>query len=56
MHKLILGILYYTHGGQARSVGPRLAALHSVMHSGALIEGVGCDGLVEVGTLFDLRN
>jgi len=56
VHTLILGILYHTHGGQARSAGPRLAALHSVMDSGALVEGVGSDGLVEVGTLFDLRN
>lgn len=47
VHTLILCILYHTHGGQARAAGPRLAALHSVMDSGALVECVGLTGLVE---------
>ena len=56
VHMLILCILYHTHGGQARAAGPRLAAFHSVMGSGVLVEGIGLDGLVKVGNLFNLHN
>lgn len=56
VHTLILGILHHTHGGQARAAGPRLAALHSLMDSGALFGGVSSDGLVEVSILLDLHN
>lgn len=48
VHTLMLGIIYHTHGGRARAVKPRLAALHSVMDSGALVGDIASDGLVEV--------
>ncbi|KAI6135975.1 hypothetical protein F5141DRAFT_1071511 [Pisolithus sp. B1] len=48
VHTLMLGIIYHTHGGCARAAEPRLAALHSLMDSGAQVGGVNSDGLVEV--------
>lgn len=48
VHTLMLGIIYHTHGGRARAAEPRLAALHSLMDSGAPVGGVHSDGLVEV--------
>ncbi|KAI6023416.1 hypothetical protein EDC04DRAFT_2934346, partial [Pisolithus marmoratus] len=48
VHTLMLGIVYHIHGGRARSAEPRLAALHSLMDSGAPVGGVNADGLVEV--------
>ncbi|KAI6139969.1 hypothetical protein BKA82DRAFT_4219588 [Pisolithus tinctorius] len=48
VHTLMLGIVYHTHGGRTRATEPRLAALHSLMDSGAPVGGVGSDGLVEV--------
>ncbi|KAI6003452.1 hypothetical protein F5J12DRAFT_154292 [Pisolithus orientalis] len=48
VHTLMLGIVYHTHGGRARATEHRLAALHSLMDSGAPVGGVSSDGLVEV--------
>ncbi|KAI6031095.1 hypothetical protein PISMIDRAFT_671699 [Pisolithus microcarpus 441] len=48
VHTLMLGIVYHTHHGRARAAEPRLAALHSLMDSGAPVGGVHSDGLVEV--------
>ncbi|KAI6161360.1 hypothetical protein EDD17DRAFT_1589632 [Pisolithus thermaeus] len=48
VHTLMLGIVYHTRGGCARAAELRLAALHSLMDSGAQVGGVNSDGLVEV--------
>ncbi|KAL4068831.1 hypothetical protein V8B97DRAFT_1872534 [Scleroderma yunnanense] len=48
VHTLMLGILYHTHSGRAQAAGPRLASLHSMMDSGALVGGVNSDGIVEI--------
>ncbi|KAF9236547.1 hypothetical protein BU15DRAFT_49857 [Melanogaster broomeanus] len=47
-HVLILGTMYHTHTGCARSVEPRLASLHTLMDSGTLVGGPNADGLVEI--------
>ncbi|KAF9219378.1 hypothetical protein BS17DRAFT_740799 [Gyrodon lividus] len=47
-HILILGIIYHTHAGRARSADPRLAALHTLMDGGTLVGGTNSDGLVEI--------
>ncbi|KAF9232042.1 hypothetical protein BU15DRAFT_81697 [Melanogaster broomeanus] len=47
-HVLILGTIYHTHAGCARSVEPRLAAFHTLMDSGTLVGGTNADGLVEI--------
>ncbi|KAL0952180.1 hypothetical protein HGRIS_008793 [Hohenbuehelia grisea] len=45
-HALILGVLYYTHAGNAAAAAARLAQLHGVMDSG-IIDRCG-GGVVEV--------
>lgn len=47
-HLLILGVIHHTHGGHARAADARLAALHTLMDSGALVGGANSDGLLEV--------
>ncbi|KAF8837530.1 hypothetical protein BDN67DRAFT_972862 [Paxillus ammoniavirescens] len=47
-HILILGTVYHTHAGRARSAELRLAALHTLMDGGPLVGGANSDGLVEV--------
>ncbi|KAH7882576.1 hypothetical protein F5I97DRAFT_1969951 [Phlebopus sp. FC_14] len=47
-HTLIMGIVYHTHAGRARSAEPRLVALHALMDSGALVGGDKSDGTVEI--------
>lgn len=56
VHTLMLGIIYHTHGGRARAAEPRLAALNSLMDSGAPVGGVHSDGLVEVPRPRTLRS
>lgn len=51
-HLLILGVIFHTHGGRARAADARLAALHSLMDSGALAGGADLNGLVEVCLMF----
>lgn len=47
-HLLILGVTFHTHAGRARAADTRLATLHTLMDSGALVGGANSDGLVEV--------
>lgn len=52
VHLLILGVIFHTHAGRARSADSRLVALHALMDSGALVGGSNSDGLVEVCFVF----
>ncbi|KAG9310773.1 hypothetical protein JVU11DRAFT_8622 [Chiua virens] len=47
-HLLILGVTFHTHAGRARAADARLAALHTLMDSGALVGGANSNGLVEI--------
>lgn len=51
-HLLILGVIFHTHAGRARAADTRLAALHALMDSGALVGGINSDGVVEVCLVF----
>jgi hypothetical protein len=51
VHLLVLGVVFHTHAGRAHAADARLAALHVLMDSGALVGGANADGLVEVSMI-----